>query len=70
MIGVRGGSQRIWCWSQRIWYSCDFSVTPSPNWTFGFGTSFGLGLELGLGGLDLGLGLDKNQRKNFSALSD
>ncbi len=34
----------------------DFSVIPSPNWTFGFGTSLGLGL--GLGGLDLGLGLD------------
>ena len=39
---------------------CDFSVTPSPNWTFGFGTSLGLGLGLGLGGMDLGLGPDKH----------
>ena len=39
---------------------CDFSVTPSHNYTFGFGTSLGLGLGLGLGGLDLGLGLDKS----------
>ena len=35
---------------------CDYSVTPSPNWTFGFLTDLVLGL--GLGGLDLGLGLD------------
>ena len=35
---------------------CDFSVSPSPNWTFCFWTSLGLGL--GLGGLGLGLGLD------------
>ena len=33
---------------------CDFSVTPSPNWTFGFLTTLGFGL----GGLDFGLGLD------------
>ena len=33
---------------------CDFSVIPSPNWTFIFRTALGLGL----GGLDLGLGLD------------
>ena len=33
---------------------CNYSVTPSPNWTFGFGTSLGFGL----GELDLGIGLD------------
>ena len=37
---------------------CDFSVTPSPNWTLDFFTPLGLGLGLGLGGLGLGLGLD------------
>ena len=37
---------------------CDFSIIPSPNWTFGFGTSCGLGLGLGLGGLKLVLRLD------------
>ena len=35
---------------------CNFSVSPSPNWTFRFGTTLGLGLGLGLRGLDLGLG--------------
>ena len=37
---------------------CDFSVSPSPNWTFGFWTALVLGFGLGLGGLDFGLGLD------------
>ena len=46
--------------SQQFGGPCDFSVTPSHNYTFGFGTSLGLGLGLGLGGLDLGLGLDKS----------
>ena len=40
--------------------SCDFSVSPSPNWTFWFGTALGVGLGLALGGLGLGVGLDKN----------
>ena len=39
---------------------CDFSVSPSPNWTFGFWTALVLGFGLGLGGLDFGLGLDNN----------
>ena len=37
---------------------CDFSVSPSPNWTFGFWTALVFGLGLGLGGLEFGLGLD------------
>ena len=37
---------------------CDFSVSPSPNWTFGFWTALVLGLGLGLGALDFRLGLD------------
>ncbi len=37
---------------------CDFSVSPSPNWTLGFWTALVFGLGLGLGGLDFGLGLD------------
>ena len=59
-------------WSQRIWQSCDFSVTPSPNWTFGFriGISFIIDEDVSsrkkspsfaardCRGLDLGLGLD------------
>ena len=35
---------------------CDFSVIPSPNWTFVFGTDFQMGL--GLGRLDLALELE------------
>lgn len=46
---------------------CDFSVSPSPNWTFSFGTFWGLGLEFGLGGLGLGIELDK---KNHSSLGE
>ena len=49
-------------WRPGYSYSpCDFSVTPSPNWTFGFGFSLGFGL----GGLDIGLGLD-----NLGAISN
>ncbi len=44
---------------------CDYSVIPSPNWTFGFGTSLGLGIGLGLRGLDLGLGLDNKVLKKL-----
>ena len=43
---------------------CDFSVSPSPNWTFGFWTDLVLGLGLGLGGLDFRLGLDNNNNNN------
>ena len=45
---------------------CDYSVIPSPNWTFGFRTALalkqqlGLTLGLGIGGLDFGLGLDNS----------
>ena len=49
-------SQRLWCRSQRLWYPCDFGVTPDP---IGLGFEFwtALGLDLGLRGPDLGLGL-------------
>ena len=43
----------------------DFSVTPSPNWTFGFGTSLGFGL----GGLDLGLRLRLDNNDVISSFS-
>ena len=40
---------------------CDFSVSPSPNWTFGFWTALVLGFGVGLGGLDVGLELDNTK---------
>ena len=43
-------------YSSRKSLLCEFSVSFSPNWTFGFGTS------LGLGGLNLGL---KHVSDNF-----
>ena len=44
---VMGGwPSRLYAWPSWLYGGgpCDFSVIPSPNWTFGFWTSFGLGL--------------------------